>query len=280
MPRPPPENNYTCPRCGYDTMRKSNIIAHFKRKQLCPPELSDIVLTDAIKEHIQQNRIVCQMGTHMVQVINNSENVVVPNTNTEILNVPNTSENKTVSFHEPNTSISVSIPNPVVVTSPQHTTLSDIHCISNLAPLETKTACGKDVWVLYAKSADNANRAPIRVVIENGVRKMHLFDFIQALTSCDINSTRKEWDRVEKSLEKHIVIKITMSKFRFPELDGQLARADSMIIDIYGAAKAALSIGKRANRFNEILTSLGNRSSVGDLTFEPDDIFRLWLEES
>ena len=71
-----------------------------------------------------------------------------------------------------------------------------------------------------------------------------------------------------------------MSKFRFPELDGQLARADSMIIDIYGAAKAALSIGKRANRFNEILTSLGNRSSVGDLTFEPDDIFRLWLEES
>ena len=134
------------------------------------------------------------------------------------------------------------------------------------------------------------------MVIENGVRKMHLFDFIQALTNCGDN-VRNEWERVEKSLEKAIVTKITIAqKYQFPRLDGQLARADSMTIDIYQAAKVALSIGKRANWFNELLTTIGVRFIGGDLTLasdveymhigqqlmrttEPDNFLRLWGEE-
>jgi hypothetical protein len=35
---------YTCPRCGYETSRKSSIIDHYKRKRLCDPKLQDLPL--------------------------------------------------------------------------------------------------------------------------------------------------------------------------------------------------------------------------------------------
>jgi len=47
------------------------------------------------------------------------------------------------------------------------------------------TACGEKVWVLYAKSSEISTRSPIRVIIEGGVLKMHLFDFIKVLSGCD-----------------------------------------------------------------------------------------------
>ena len=127
---------------------------------------------------------------------------------------------------------------------------------------------------------------------------MHLFNFIRAMTGCDDNSIRKEWEHLENKIDKAIVTKITIAqKVRFPEIyKAQLTRSDSMTIDIYGAAKVALAIGARANWFNEILTSLGNRSSVGDpellvdvqymniaqqivSEYEPDNFLRLWGEE-
>ena len=107
----------------------------------------------------------------------------------------------------------------------------------------------------------------IRVVIDGGSRKMHLFDFIRAMTGCLLENAGNEWKHIQSNLEKEININILISqKVRFTEIhSAKLTRSDSMVIDIYGAAKVALSIGKRANWFNEILTNLGNSSSVGDL---------------
>ena len=117
---------------------------------------------------------------------------------------------------------------------------------------------------------------PIRLVIDGGSRKMHLFDFIRAMTGCSLENAGNEWKHVRSNLEEAINRNILIArKYQFPRLDGQLTRLDSLVIDIYQAAKVAFAIGARANWFNEILTSLGNQSSAGDLTFEPDDIFRL-----
>jgi len=49
---------YTCPRCGYQTKEKSNIRNHFyKKKKPCPGiKLPDLIITDDIKEHVLTNR--------------------------------------------------------------------------------------------------------------------------------------------------------------------------------------------------------------------------------
>ena len=172
----------------------------------------------------------------------------------------------------------------------------DINTITGIDPLIKQTACGKNVWVLYATC--NENRSPIRVIIENGVRKMHLFDFITTLTGCAIKNMDNEWTRIEKSLEKAILTKIRIAQtYKFPRLDrSQLARSDSMVVDIYQAAKVALAIGQKANWFTEILVSLSKRFMSGDLSladgveymhiaqrliaeYEPDNFLRLWAEE-
>jgi hypothetical protein len=33
---------YNCPRCGYNTSKKSNILSHYKRKKICKPKLQDL----------------------------------------------------------------------------------------------------------------------------------------------------------------------------------------------------------------------------------------------
>ena len=175
--------------------------------------------------------------------------------------------------------------------------MNNIDHISGLSPLATKTRCGKNVWVLYAKSSTNNSQSPIRVIIENGVRKMHLFDFICALTECSPKNVENEWETIEKSLENHILKKIRMSKFQFPELNCHiLTCVDSMTIDIFQATKVALVIGKRTNLFNDRLASIGSRFFGGDLTLaddveymhevqrsigqvEPDNFLRLWGNE-
>lgn len=57
MPRQCREE-YLCPCCGYHTSHKGNMYFHLhKLKKQCPKTVNDIELTEAIKEHILQNRI-------------------------------------------------------------------------------------------------------------------------------------------------------------------------------------------------------------------------------
>ncbi len=48
---------YTCPRCGYVTHKKSNIVNHFNRLTICSGSENDIELTDDIKSKVLMNRI-------------------------------------------------------------------------------------------------------------------------------------------------------------------------------------------------------------------------------
>lgn len=49
---------YTCPRCGYKSYRRSSICRHlFQRTKTCPAIKNDIVLTDDIKKYVLENRI-------------------------------------------------------------------------------------------------------------------------------------------------------------------------------------------------------------------------------
>lgn len=50
--------DYVCPRCNYHTPYKQHIEKHFARKKPCPCEDPDnqIILTDAIKNHVIENR--------------------------------------------------------------------------------------------------------------------------------------------------------------------------------------------------------------------------------
>jgi len=49
---------YTCPRCGYETKRRSNMYTHlYKLKNLCPSSRNDVNITSEIKEYILANRV-------------------------------------------------------------------------------------------------------------------------------------------------------------------------------------------------------------------------------
>ncbi len=49
---------YTCPRCGYETQSKANMLIHFERKQGCPCVVnSDVTLTDRVKQNVIENRV-------------------------------------------------------------------------------------------------------------------------------------------------------------------------------------------------------------------------------
>jgi hypothetical protein len=50
--------DYTCPRCGYSSHRKSNIRNHFyKKNKLCPATVDFVELTDKVKEYILENKV-------------------------------------------------------------------------------------------------------------------------------------------------------------------------------------------------------------------------------
>jgi uncharacterized C2H2 Zn-finger protein len=50
--------DYECPRCGYFTYQKTHIKTHlFKNKKPCPASKNLIELTDAIRQHVLENRV-------------------------------------------------------------------------------------------------------------------------------------------------------------------------------------------------------------------------------
>lgn len=49
---------YSCPRCGYETKRRSNMYTHlYKLKKPCPASRNDVELCNEIKEYVLTNRI-------------------------------------------------------------------------------------------------------------------------------------------------------------------------------------------------------------------------------
>lgn len=54
----PPKHPYTCPRCDFNTSKKSNMHTHlYGLKKVCPGIKSMVELTDDIKQHILDNRV-------------------------------------------------------------------------------------------------------------------------------------------------------------------------------------------------------------------------------
>lgn len=53
----PSKPKYQCPRCGYETERKSNMNKHFHNKKTCPACFHDIELTTEVKTHVLENRL-------------------------------------------------------------------------------------------------------------------------------------------------------------------------------------------------------------------------------
>lgn len=47
---------YICPRCTYTTKKKTNMVTHFKRKNICAA-INNLHLTDDIKEDVLRNHI-------------------------------------------------------------------------------------------------------------------------------------------------------------------------------------------------------------------------------
>lgn len=303
---PNPGNVYVCPRCLYETSQKWMIKRHFHSKKPCAKKTNVILTSDVINE-VLVNRIYlgricdCDVFTsHITQtshyVTNNQKNRLDSSKKKS-----RARENKgDVRFHEPCENKNGANTRECV---PTNSNTSNVTCISDiipdLIPLETTTECGKNVWVMYANSEITCTRIPIRVVIENGVQRMHLFDFINALTGSNDN-VQNEWAIIEKSLEDHAIKKTMMSKFRFPELDCPiLTYADSMTIDTVLATKMSLAFSNQTGWLNKSLISIGVIiiDENGDLVLtdktkynyisqqllkmtEPDDFLRLWGKHS
>ena len=52
------QDDYTCPRCGYQTRKCTNMRRHlYEKHKLCPATKHDVTLTDYIKQYILDNRI-------------------------------------------------------------------------------------------------------------------------------------------------------------------------------------------------------------------------------
>lgn len=71
-----PTKPYTCIRCNYQTMLKTDMYRHlFCKKRVCPTTQNDIELSDEIKRHILENRIyhIPKVPEHKIinQTINN-----------------------------------------------------------------------------------------------------------------------------------------------------------------------------------------------------------------
>jgi hypothetical protein len=74
---------YCCIRCGYESIKKSNINNHFNRKVECPATNNDIELTDEIKKYILKNRIykIPKIPIIPTKVINISNPDIIENIN-------------------------------------------------------------------------------------------------------------------------------------------------------------------------------------------------------
>ena len=323
---------YLCPRCGYQSDKKTDMNRHFvKRKDQCKPKLSSIELTPEVVNSII-NKTKGQIKISDVDIIRS--NNLAQQTQLQQRHQDNctTTPQSSQQFMDSSLSIkfkvdSISMPTQNIVninntqinthTHPQHinprTNIENVNNLlpynqSNLlncnlidttagpsiTPLHNQSGFGKNVLVLYAKSSETSPKMPIRVVIDSGSRKIHLFDFIRAMTECSLENVENEWKYVQSNLEETVNRDmLTAQKYQFPRLDDELTGSDSMVIDIRGAAKVARAIGARANWFNEILTSLDNSSSAGDpevdiqymnivqrmSEYEPDNFLRLWGEE-
>lgn len=49
--------DYTCPRCGYQTIRKQDITRHFQSSNICKSQINKIELTDEIINEVLKNKI-------------------------------------------------------------------------------------------------------------------------------------------------------------------------------------------------------------------------------
>ena len=85
------KDNYTCPRCNYNSNDKYNIRKHlFTLKKICPAINNDIELTEIIKNYILNNRI------YKIPIIQNSPQQVIINyinNNNQINNYINNLDN-------------------------------------------------------------------------------------------------------------------------------------------------------------------------------------------
>lgn len=73
MPKRPP---YTCPRCEYFTSKKGDMVKHlYDLKKSCPASTVDIVLTDAIKKYILDNRVYHPPKQTQQQIISQQINI-------------------------------------------------------------------------------------------------------------------------------------------------------------------------------------------------------------
>lgn len=50
-------SNFQCPRCGYTTSVSTHIRDHFNKKKPCPALLSNVVITDDVKNNVLLNRL-------------------------------------------------------------------------------------------------------------------------------------------------------------------------------------------------------------------------------
>ena len=71
--------NYICPRCGYNSDRKTNIKTHFIRKNICEPTYQSIELTDQVIKYVLKHRIYKHDNNHSTPIKNHkSTNDKVP----------------------------------------------------------------------------------------------------------------------------------------------------------------------------------------------------------
>ena len=133
-------HNYECPRCSYQTELKKNMRRHFFRNNRSCLDNNNLELTDEIRYSVLENHRYFKPPSNSKK--SSQENKIV------VYNgIPPVDVNRsTKTLDNATTSL---------------TTTINIDTISNIQPLSKRTACGNDVWVLYAKS--NGVQSPIRV---------------------------------------------------------------------------------------------------------------------
>lgn len=76
---------YSCPRCTYESTRRSSMQVHFNRQKPCPAERADIDLTEDVKAFILKNRVY-----HLPAVIQSNDYPANITYNQTIMNFINT----------------------------------------------------------------------------------------------------------------------------------------------------------------------------------------------
>lgn len=68
------KNNFTCPRCGYETCYKQNLITHLRKKKTCNASLQNTSIEDVLKDLIKpktEKRVKCRYCDHLYTNRNN-----------------------------------------------------------------------------------------------------------------------------------------------------------------------------------------------------------------